>query len=65
MRSGREDVPDGGLPGVMLTDVTVNRCPSCGAWEVEIPHHTELTKCDRVTGRRGPTFCASDETSHR
>lgn len=44
MRSGREDVPDGDLPGVVLADVVVNRCPSCGAWEVEIPHHTELTK---------------------
>jgi len=44
MRTGRENVPDGDLPGVVLADVTVNRCPSCGAWEVEIPHHAELTK---------------------
>jgi DNA-binding transcriptional regulator YiaG len=44
MRAGRENVPDIDLPGVVLADVTVNRCPSCGAWEVEIPHHADLTK---------------------
>ena len=44
MKSGRENLPDSDLPGVVLIDVTVNRCPHCGAWEVEIPHHADLTK---------------------
>jgi putative zinc finger/helix-turn-helix YgiT family protein len=44
MRIGRENIPDSDLPGVVLVDVTVNRCSSCGAWEVEIPHHVDLTK---------------------
>ena len=44
MRSRREDVPDGDLPSVILDSVTVNRCPACGAWEVEIPRHADLTK---------------------
>jgi putative zinc finger/helix-turn-helix YgiT family protein len=44
MRSGRENIPDSDLPGVTLSGVTVNRCAHCGAWEVEIPHHADLTK---------------------
>jgi len=44
MRSGRKNIPDSDLPSVILTGVTVNRCPNCGAWEVEIPHHADLTK---------------------
>lgn len=44
MRTGRENIPDSDLPGVVLANVVVNRCPSCGAWEVEIPHHADLTK---------------------
>ena len=44
MRSSRENIPDSDLPSVILAGITVNRCPNCGAWEVEIPHHTDLTK---------------------
>ena len=44
MRSGREHIPDSDLPSVILAGVTVNRCPDCGAWEVEIPRHADLTK---------------------
>jgi putative zinc finger/helix-turn-helix YgiT family protein len=44
MRSGKENLPDSDLPSVILAGVTVNRCASCGAWEVEIPHHSDLMK---------------------
>jgi putative zinc finger/helix-turn-helix YgiT family protein len=44
LRRGRENVPDRDLPGVILVDVTVNRCPNCGEWSVEIPHHEDLTR---------------------
>jgi len=34
-----EDIPfDAALPGVILIGVAVYRCPSCGYFEVELPH---------------------------
>ncbi len=48
-----------GLPGVTLLDVEVDRCPSCGAYEVVIPQLEELhaliarlvtRKAGRLTG---------------
>lgn len=39
MIEGREDFPykGAGLPGVILLDMEVSRCPACEEWEVSIP----------------------------
>jgi putative zinc finger/helix-turn-helix YgiT family protein len=43
MKSARETVKyDDAMPGVTLVGVKVNRCPSCGEYEVEIPNLAAL-----------------------
>jgi putative zinc finger/helix-turn-helix YgiT family protein len=45
MTKKRENVPYQSLPGTVLVDVEVSRCPNCGEFEVAIPAIEEL---DRV-----------------
>lgn len=40
--AGRRDEPYLGLPGTLLVDLEVFRCPACGAEEVAIPRLEEL-----------------------
>jgi putative zinc finger/helix-turn-helix YgiT family protein len=46
MKTGRENVRYDacGLPGVVLEDVEVSRCPQCGEYEVAIPQIDDLHK---------------------
>jgi YgiT-type zinc finger domain-containing protein len=46
MTSARESFPyrSGGLPNVLLVNIRVDRCPACGAYEVELPAIQQLHK---------------------
>ncbi len=44
MSTCREAVPYLGLPGTMLLDVNVRRCPNCGEYAVEIPRPDGLNR---------------------
>ena len=55
MTTKREIVPYSALPGTVLLDVEVSRCPTCGEYEVAIPAIDELNRvlAQEVIRKRG------------
>lgn len=55
MTTKRENVPYTALPGTVLADVEVYRCPKCGEHEVNIPAIDDLNRllAEEVVRKRG------------
>ena len=50
-----------GLPGLILANVEVSRCPNCGEYEVAIPHLEGLMKAIAVVLVNKPSRLAPEE----
>ena len=61
MTTKRENVPYMALPGTVLVDVPVSRCPSCGEYEVAIPAIDQLNQMLAQEVIRKPSRLAGAE----